>query len=378
MNLSGLSGLSAAYPGYIKAEGDEATAHLKQLAAADAENQQIGGQAFARAFMAEVPGAAPLPPAPGQSSMPRSPQGGMQPPMGGGQPPVPQGGGMASQGGPQGAPPPMQGGGMQLGGQQPMGGGQGRMGTMDINELAQKIIRANPGIEKNPGHLMGALQQALPFMTAQSKAELAQLQQQYKLEQANTARERLDETSAHNKEIERLRGEGETRRKEHEDRMGEQFKATQERLKENARNRYNESHARLERMISRDMTSDQKYAAAKDIDIAKQELTTQHRTIMEQIAANNMLNAADRDRLLKESAKNRDDQLAKLEELRARMRTNSSPAATVPNKDTAKAPAGDPLALPQEAIQQLKEGVVTTFGNGQKWTLEGGKPKKVE
>lgn len=33
--------------------------------------------------------------------------------------------------------------------------------------------------------------------------------------------------------------------------------------------------------------------------------------------------------------------------------------------------------LPPEAVKQLKEGVVTTFQNGQKWTLKGGKPTKV-
>lgn len=34
-------------------------------------------------------------------------------------------------------------------------------------------------------------------------------------------------------------------------------------------------------------------------------------------------------------------------------------------------------ALPPAAVSQLKEGEVTTFGNGQKWTLSGGKPAQV-
>lgn len=34
--------------------------------------------------------------------------------------------------------------------------------------------------------------------------------------------------------------------------------------------------------------------------------------------------------------------------------------------------------LPAAARSHLKEGVITTFGNGQKWTLENGVPKKVE
>jgi len=34
--------------------------------------------------------------------------------------------------------------------------------------------------------------------------------------------------------------------------------------------------------------------------------------------------------------------------------------------------------LPPQAAAQLKEGFVTTFGNGQKWTLQGGKPTQVQ
>lgn len=34
--------------------------------------------------------------------------------------------------------------------------------------------------------------------------------------------------------------------------------------------------------------------------------------------------------------------------------------------------------LPPEAVSKLKEGVITTFGNGQDWTLQGGQPKRVK
>ena len=43
----------------------------------------------------------------------------------------------------------------------------------------------------------------------------------------------------------------------------------------------------------------------------------------------------------------------------------------------AAAPAAAP-ALPQQALAALTEGHVTTFGNGQKWTLRGGKPVQVQ
>ena len=38
----------------------------------------------------------------------------------------------------------------------------------------------------------------------------------------------------------------------------------------------------------------------------------------------------------------------------------------------------DSASLPEAAVKRLKEGVVTTFNNGQKWTLKNGKPQKVE
>lgn len=34
--------------------------------------------------------------------------------------------------------------------------------------------------------------------------------------------------------------------------------------------------------------------------------------------------------------------------------------------------------IPPEAVKQLKEGIVTTFGNGQKWTLTNGQPTQVQ
>lgn len=37
----------------------------------------------------------------------------------------------------------------------------------------------------------------------------------------------------------------------------------------------------------------------------------------------------------------------------------------------------EPGELPEEAISQLKEGVITEFKNGQKWTLKNGKPARI-
>jgi hypothetical protein len=44
---------------------------------------------------------------------------------------------------------------------------------------------------------------------------------------------------------------------------------------------------------------------------------------------------------------------------------------------TTTTPAGG-VSLPPEAIKSLKEGQITTFGNGQKWTLENGQPVQIQ
>jgi hypothetical protein len=57
-------------------------------------------------------------------------------------------------------------------------------------------------------------------------------------------------------------------------------------------------------------------------------------------------------------------------------------ASTKRNLDIAKQVAskykGGSSSLPPDAVAKLKEGHVTTFGNGQKWTLENGQPKQVQ
>ena len=54
------------------------------------------------------------------------------------------------------------------------------------------------------------------------------------------------------------------------------------------------------------------------------------------------------------------------------------PAATPAAAQRASTPAQSTGGLPPQAASQLREGVVTTFGNGQKWQLQGGKPVRVQ
>jgi hypothetical protein len=62
-----------------------------------------------------------------------------------------------------------------------------------------------------------------------------------------------------------------------------------------------------------------------------------------------------------------------------RSKTELKPGETIPEMSTvATEPAASSTSnLPQEAIDQLKEGENTTFKNGQTWTLKNGSPVQV-
>ena len=53
------------------------------------------------------------------------------------------------------------------------------------------------------------------------------------------------------------------------------------------------------------------------------------------------------------------------------------PASTSPTVSASPA-GGNAGALPPQALAQLKEGIHTTFGNGQVWTIQNGKPVRVQ
>jgi hypothetical protein len=46
--------------------------------------------------------------------------------------------------------------------------------------------------------------------------------------------------------------------------------------------------------------------------------------------------------------------------------------------DNGKQPANTAPALPDTAIKQLQPGHITTFANGQKWTIVNGTPQQVQ
>ena len=57
--------------------------------------------------------------------------------------------------------------------------------------------------------------------------------------------------------------------------------------------------------------------------------------------------------------------------------TPAAPAAPGAAAPPGAPPAAPPAQIPAAAAASLKEGVITQFGNGQKWTLKGGQPVQV-
>lgn len=152
MNLGGLAGLSATYPGFQHAVTADLENQKNQAAATEAQNKLLAQAALGRAF-GGMPGSQPMAPPPGQASVPRQP---MTSP--GAQPPPSPSPGAA----PAGAPAPVG----------PM------TGEVDLKTLTQRIIQTNPGIAGHPAVLMAALERAAPILDRQSREDLAEMRKE--------------------------------------------------------------------------------------------------------------------------------------------------------------------------------------------------------
>lgn len=146
--------------------------------------------------------------------------------------------------------------------------------------------------------------------------------------------------------------------------------------------RQNQKHQqRLEEIAARAGEKNPEMETAKaDINDAKAEFQNYDRKVKSLMQENGGLlpgpgspRYADLDKALKGRAAANDKVQAvqkKYDDLIRRGKTKAASAA--PQQ------GAQPPALPQEAVQQLEEGHVTTFGNGQKWTLQNGQPVQVE
>jgi len=398
--------------------------------------EMMGMEALGKAFsmpqgsidrMAMGPGSGPgpQPPMPGQPSVPmQHPLGPMaQEPMPG-QPSPPMEGGMPLGGAPN---APVQGG-SAMGGpptlpfmtgqpgpfpqptapSPPMQGGQpqGGLPQFDLQTIIGKIQQANPGLP--PQAMAAALRQAVPLLNADGKLQLAKMgiEMRRDMEMGRNARFQQGEerkTEQGNRRLDTgeertdiLRGESERKTTQ-----GNQRIEQGERRLGQGERRLDQAAQRENRLLDRQIFSqDQAY---KNFELKKQEIerkiqsgdrsadlaqlraviAAQHNRATEIINANaTNMTKAQKNAIEAEANKVRDESLKAIQGMR-------KPAAEAEPKGSMVGQPGEtiigggvsatvPAPLPPQALQQLKEGHVTTFANGQKWTIENGQPKQVQ
>lgn len=387
-----LSGLSAVYPGFLAAQHEELANRMDKSKATSLENDLAGQAAYGRTLMSlGIPGATPMPPgmmaggpqgpqapAPGQPSMP------MQHPMmaqqqGGGMPagPMPMQPGMPQQGSPgSGGMPiaPMQQQGPMAGpqsGGQPMGLGPG--GRLDWRAIANKVTEANPGAQ--PQIIAAAVDRFVPLMNAQSQQEWRLLSLQLRQQSEQGRNDRFDAS---------------------EDRKSTQFDAREERLKSNALVRQDQGYQRLE--VQKQDLARKAQAGGDKLALSQWRavVDAQNKRANEVIRANMMGKpSADVQAVLDEQNNAYTGEINDMKStLSGEKQGNTTITTTVPagasktpNKETSRlgvdnllksqgeTPAG--AGPPPEALSKLKEGVITIFANGQRWTLQDGKPQQL-
>lgn len=211
MDLSGLSAFgSAIYPGYVKGEQQQAglleeqeQAKQQRLRTQDIMLQNAGQAAAGRtaALLAQLsnaysvaPPGAPAPQAPGQPSMPTTSTGApVQPPGGYLNPqqaagsPAPQAGMAApptSPAAPAAPPPPTPPGAIAPPPARPPAAPSAPVlqGQMTTQQLAQAVIKANPGIQNRPDLLFATIQKMQGLLAPDSKQEVTLLKMQNDIE----------------------------------------------------------------------------------------------------------------------------------------------------------------------------------------------------
>jgi hypothetical protein len=372
-----LSGMSAAYPGFLAAQDQDAIARLHKMQAASGETDLLGQQAYGRtlASLAQVPGtttmqqpgapfggpqgAMAMPP--GQASQPMQHGGGPMPLVNSQQQfrPMPQPG---MQAGGQGMPT-MAPGGPQLP-QMPPGQLQGGAPQLNWQSIAQQVAKANPGAK--PEVIAAAVDKFLPLMNQQS-------QQEWKMMSLALASQRTDQ--------------GQQRI----DQRDEQFQQREERLKASGAVKQDQAWQRLEVQkgeAARKATSGQDKNALSQWRALVDAQHKRASEIIQASAINSGLSKEDKKALLAEQDDFYDTEITSMKE---RMKnpdrvtlTTTVPANVknpVTNKETGRLSDGSsPEAEmpPPEALKQLKEGTITIFNNGQRWTLENGQPKQLD
>lgn len=347
-----LSGLSAAYPGYQAAEATQATTEANQAAAKEAMLKLVGDKARERGFIhlltgqaPPLPGQGPQPPAPGQPSVSSAPQGGVpaQAPVQGGPAQTP-----APVGSPAPYQPPIQ---RNTETGQP---------EVSLQNLTKSILAANPGIQNYPGAFIHALDGAKQYLDRQGQSDLAdakmELQKQSLKQTGELAQARIEASKAAE--------------------AGKQgrFDAREARLAASTAVRQDQGWQRLEQQKQDIERKVQQGGDRTALSQWRSIVDAQHKRATEIIQSNSVMSGLkdeEKKALLAEQRTAYEEQIAAM---RGKMSQPFGPASTAAPAPAASAPAAD--STPPLAV--LKPNTVTTFANGQKWTIgPDGQPKQV-
>lgn len=373
-----LGGLSAAYPGYQAAEATQATTETNQAAAKEAALKLLGQHVLGRALTGAPPDQGPQPPAPGQPSVPSAPQGGgpAAPPVQGGLAPTPA---PAASVAPSGTP------------------------EITLQALTQRILATSPRVKDHPEVLMAALERAAPLLDRQSKEDLAELRKEmstqrlsqagelararqeslntWRGQQGGRADRRLDQRDDAQESLETYRKRtGDQRDAEEIGRNGRmqakeagtqgRFDAREARLAASTAVRQDQGWQRLEQQRQDIERKVQQGGDRTALSQWRTIVDAQHKRATEIIQSNSVMSG------MKEEDKKAmlAEQRAVYEESISAMRGKMSQPAGAPASPAAPVPAASttpPLAV-------LKPNTITTFANGQKWTIgPDGQPKQV-
>lgn len=345
-----LGGFSAAYPGYQAAEATQVTTEQNQSAAKEAALKLLGQHVLGRALTGAQPDQGPQPPQPGQSSAPATPQGG-----GPAAPPV--------QGGPALTPAPA------------TSAAPSGMPEVTLQALTQRILATSPRVKDHPEVLMAALERAAPLLDRQSKEDLAELRKEMSTQRLKQTGELAQARIDASKEMSQARLDAS---KAAEAGKQGRFDAREARLAASTAVRQDQSYQRLEQQkqdIERkiqqggDKTSLSQWRAIVD---------AQHKRATEIIQSNSVMSGfkdEEKKALLAEQRSAYEEQIAAMRGKLSQPAAAPATPATSPSAPTAGAPAAGSSAPP---LAVLKPNTVTTFANGQKWTIgPDGQPKQV-
>lgn len=345
-----LGGLSAAYGGYQAAEATQATTETNQAAAKEAALKLLGQHVLGRALTGAQPDQGPQPPAPGQPSAPSAPQGGgpAPAPVQGGPAPTPAPAASAAPAAPSGTP------------------------EITLQALTQRIMATSPRVKDHPEVLMAALERAAPLLDRQSKEDLAELRKEM-------STQRLKQTG----ELAQARIDA---AKAKEAGTQGRFDAREARLAASTAVRQDQGYERLE-MQKQDL--ERKIQQGGDRTALSQWraiVDAQHKRATEIIQSNSVMSGfkdEEKKALLAEQRAAYEEQIAAmrgkmLQPTGAQPPATSAPASPAPSVPAAAAPAGGTPAVQAPPLAVLKPNTITTFANGQKWTIgPDGQPKQV-